>query len=126
MKFSGLDPGRQFGRTLTFIPDINGDGIEDLALAELGPGETTGRIYIVYGRRSWTSAEFDLATLDGSNGFAIDGVSADDRPGRSLSTCDLNKDGYSDIISGAFFTDVGEKIDVGRVYVVFGFANGSA
>ena len=46
---------------------------------------------------------FDLSTLDGSNGFRLDGIDSFDYSGRSLSVAgDVNGDGYADILVGAY------------------------
>jgi len=40
-----------------------------------------------------------LSTLDGSNGFRLDGIDAGDRSGNSVSNAgDVNGDGYDDIL----------------------------
>gem|GEM_PF-6069409 len=64
---------------------------------------------------------FDLATLDGSNGFRLDGIDASDNSGYSVSTAgDVNGDGYGDILVGAYAADPGGAISAGETYVVFG------
>jgi len=69
----------------------------------------------------------DLATLDGNNGFRLDGIDADDRSGRSVSTAgDVNGDGYDDMIVGAYYADAGGDNAAGETYVVFGSGDGFA
>ena len=47
-------------------------------------------------------ASFDLSTLDGTNGFVINGINRDDRSGWSVSGAgDINGDGIDDLIIGA-------------------------
>lgn len=59
---------------------------------------------------------FDLATLDGNIGFAIDGIEADDRIGSAVSEAgDINRDGFADLIIGAPLNEFR-----GGAYVVFG------
>ena len=56
---------------------------------------------------------FDLAGLDGDNGFTIPGVASGNALGESVSSAgDVNGDGYDDLIIGA--------PSAGRAYVVFG------
>ena len=62
----------------------------------------------------------NLADLNGSNGFRIDGVAADDRSGSSMSSAgDVNGDGFDDLIIGAFGADPNGNRS-GSSYVVFG------
>jgi hypothetical protein len=70
---------------------------------------------------------FDLATLDGSNGFRLDGIDANDYAGDSVSTAgDINGDGYADILVGAHYADPGGDSAAGETYVVFGSGSGFA
>ena len=48
------------------------------------------------------AATVNLSTLDGTNGFRLDGVATDDQSGYSVSSAgDINGDGYDDLIIGA-------------------------
>ncbi|MBX9736051.1 MAG: integrin alpha [Phycisphaerales bacterium] len=68
----------------------------------------------------------NLSSLNGSNGFRLDGVSAGDRSGWSVSNAgDVNGDGFDDVIVGALGASAvpyGEGS--GPSYVVFGKASG--
>jgi hypothetical protein len=58
-------------------------------------------------------ATLNLSSLDGSNGFKLSGVAADDISGRSVASAgDVNGDGFADPNGGAS----------GASYVVFGQA----
>ncbi len=49
---------------------------------------------------------FELSSLDGSNGFQINGIDSGDRSGYSVSNAgDVNGDGIDDVIIGAIFAD---------------------
>ena len=64
---------------------------------------------------------FDLSTLDGSNGFRLDGIDTNDYSGGSVSTAgDVNGDGYADILVGAREGAAGGDSEAGETYVVFG------
>ena len=51
-----------------------------------------------------------LSSLDGSNGFRLDGEASDDFAGESVSTAgDVNGDGFDDVIIGAEGADSNEN-----------------
>jgi hypothetical protein len=123
MQFDGLMAGDNLGRAVTFAGDVNGDGIDDIALgAQWWNDDDTrpGRFYVVYGKSSWTAGVFDLSSLDGSNGFLVTAAQLGGKVGRSLDVCDVNGDGYSDIVTA----DYRFNEDAGRGYIVYGFAQG--
>ncbi len=67
----------------------------------------------------------DLSTLDGATGFRLDGIDASDFSAVSVSNAgDVNRDGYGDIIIGAYKADPGGDSAAGETYVVFGKASG--
>ena len=89
-----------------------------------GIGEA-GETYVVFGMEGVFSGAFDLTTLDGSNGFIVNGSGFQDTLGSSLSSAgDINGDGFGDIVINANNVDVNGKIDAGATYVVFGMASG--
>ena len=66
-----------------------------------------------------------LASLNGSNGFRLDGVAAVDISGRSVSSAgDINGDGFDDIIIGAPQFFGGSGTGNGAAFVVFGSSSG--
>ena len=78
--------------------DINGDGIDDLIIG--APSDTVltnnaGKSYVVFGALSGFGSSFDLSSLDGTNGFVINGIDELDRSGVSVSSAgDINGDGW--------------------------------
>ncbi|MEE9345417.1 MAG: hypothetical protein V3U88_07395, partial [Methylococcales bacterium] len=65
-------------------------------------------------------ATVELSSLDGSNGFVINGVAIDDETGHPVSTAgDVNGDGVDDLIIGADNADTNGDYS-GASYVVFG------
>ena len=57
---------------------------------------------MIFGQASGWPASFNLATLNGANGFAIPGIAADGYLGSSVSTAgDINGDGKADLVLGA-------------------------
>ncbi|ELR99784.1 S-layer family protein [Gloeocapsa sp. PCC 73106] len=62
----------------------------------------------------------DLSTLNGTNGFTLNGVTAGDNSGRSVSNAgDINGDGIGDLIIGAYNASPNGSAS-GSSYVVFG------
>jgi hypothetical protein len=62
---------------------------------------------------------FELSSLNGTNGFQINGEMARDYSGRSVSAAgDVNGDGFDDIIIGSYMADPNGNIS-GASYVVF-------
>ena len=75
---------------------------------------------------SFTSS-INLSSLNGTNGFRLEGVKGDDWTGYSVASAgDVNADGYADIIIGAanFEGAAAHRLSIGASYVVFGKASG--
>ena len=76
-------------------------------------------------RQQGYSASLELSSLNGTNGFVINGIDEGDYSGSSVSSAgDINNDGYDDIIIGADGADPNGD-NSGESYVVFGKATGS-
>ena len=126
--FNGVDAGDLSGRSVSNAGDLNGDGIDDLLIgAPNGDtnGNNSGEAYVVFGNLNLgSSGSFDLASLNGINGFVINGNSGGDFAGRSVSNAgDLNGDGIADIIIGASRAETSSLGGAGESYVIFGNAN---
>ena len=122
---NGANASDYSGASVSAAGDINGDGIDDLVIGAPGssPGEYyAGASYVVFGSDlDWDSA-LELSSLDGNNGFVINGVGANDNSGTSVSTAgDINGDGIDDLIIGAPYA--GGYAGTGAAYVVFGRAS---
>lgn len=94
--------------------DFNGDGVSDLAAgaATWNANDGTGRVYLIEGPISGRMGAEDAAA-------AWDGEAPLHNAGRSLSSGDLNGDGYADLAVGAPGYDaLGEG--QGAVYVLYG------
>ena len=122
-RLAGIDADDQSGVSVSAAGDVNGDGIDDVivgAFAADAGGYGSGESYVVFGSDQGFASSLDLSTLDGSNGFRIDGIDAGDFSGVSVSGAgDVNGDGIDDVIIGASFADEGGG-DSGESYVVFG------
>jgi hypothetical protein len=113
------------GNSVSSAGDINNDGITDIIIGASGANSTTGKTYVVFGKASGWSTPISLSTLNGADGFQLDGVSANDYSGYSVSAAgDINGDGIGDILIGAYGTSPGAGIyNVGQTYVIFGKAS---
>ncbi len=115
------------GSSVSGAGDINSDGIDDLIigayLANPNGNSTAGRSYVVFGSDSDLPSPFNLSSLNGLNGFMLNGEAADDVSGNSVTAAgDINGDGIHDLIIGASGADANGNNDAGRSYVVFGRA----
>ncbi|WP_329299805.1 trypsin-like serine protease [Streptomyces sp. NBC_00659] len=106
----------------TRVNDFNGDGIEDIAVADpeatVGTHTKAGLVRIVYGGGKG-SAEItqDLTWVPGS-------AETGDGFGAALATVDYNEDGYTDLVVGSPNEDVGDAVDAGFVDVLYGGSGG--
>ena len=120
----GEAAGDRSGFSVSGAGDINGDGIDDLLIGAYGAdpnSSSSGRSYVVFGRSAGFPATLDLSSLDGSNGFHLDGVALNDWSGYAVSAAgDVNGDGFDDILIGAFRADPNQASGSGSSYVVFG------
>ncbi|WP_172657350.1 FG-GAP repeat protein [Myxosarcina sp. GI1] len=131
----GEKPSTFWGYDLSSAGDINGDGFDDFIIGANGVGEISstgttnrrGAAYVVFGRKKGFAADFNLASLDGSNGFSLRGKRAEDLLGFAVSTAgDINGDGLDDLVVGA--PGAGDDLPNsntiddkrGETYVIFG------
>ncbi|CAN5503338.1 integrin alpha [soil metagenome] len=119
------------GQSFSSAGDINGDGFDDLIIgaSDADPNSriSSGASYVVFGKDSGFAASINLATLNGRNGFKINGEEAYDGSGRSVSGAgDFNGDGFDDFIIGSPSAAGGSDDDdrFGACHVVFGTRRG--
>jgi Ca2+-binding RTX toxin-like protein len=123
---NGIAAGDGSGFSVSSAGDINGDGIDDLIIgaerADPNGTYSAGESYVVFGGSGvGSSGILNLSTLNGSNGFVLNGIAAGDQSGISVSSAgDINGDGIDDLIIGASTADPNGNSTAGASYVVFG------
>ncbi|MFG2552298.1 FG-GAP-like repeat-containing protein [Streptomyces sp. NPDC048581] len=106
-----------------YADDFNGDGYRDLASAApytpVGGKTEAGAVVVNYGSANGISAS--RRTVLTQNTAGIPGAAEQgDRFGTSLTSGDLNRDGYADLVIGA----KGENAGAGAVVIVWGGKSG--
>lgn len=119
-RLDGEAIGDYSGYAVSAAGDINADGIMDLIIGARDYGSSTGRSYVVFGGPTiGQNGLISLSTLNGVNGFKLDGEGVNSDSGQSVRAAgDINIDGVADLIIGAHTYNNA----VGRSYVVFGDA----
>lgn len=108
------------GITAAPAGDVNKDGIQDFIVG-VPNVNNTGSAYVVFGANNLSnSPTFDLSTLNGTNGFRIDGVNSGDLAGGQVWGGDITGDGYAEIMVGATHTSPNGISNVGTAYVLYG------
>lgn len=111
--YSGEAAGDRFGISVASAGDVNGDGFSDVIIGAYtndAGGIDAGRAYVYYGG----------ARPHDRPDVVLTGAAAGDNFGYSVSGAgDMNKDGFADVIVGAYHNKAGGK-DAGRAYVYFG------
>ncbi len=128
-RIEGEAAGDSSGRAVAAAGDVNGDGYDDLVIgapyASLH-GARSGAAYVIFGKGSFASAP-NLAALNGTTGFQINGEAAGDLAGMSVASAgDVNGDGLDDLLIGARDAGPASLSLSGSSYVVFGRATGFA
>lgn len=92
--------------------DVNGDGIDDLAVGAPAAEDGEGRVLVWFGR-----AAFPALTASPAPDRVLAGEAGDTSFGRAVSVGDVNGDGFADIAVGLVRASAGPA---GRVMVFFG------
>jgi Ca2+-binding RTX toxin-like protein len=121
---NAIAAGDELGGSVSAAGDVNGDGIDDLIIGAFGADpnglENAGQSYVVFGSTVGLAPSLNVSDLDGTNGFAIDGIAEKDYSSRVSAAGDVNGDGIDDLIIAAFGADPNGNADAGTSYVVFG------
>ena len=128
-KLDSVGNGGAFVKSISAAGDINGDGLEDLIIgspdANPNASDRAGSAYVVFGRDTDTQGDFPavlaLSSLNGANGFRLNGVADRDYTGRTVSGAgDINGDGVDDVVISADRADPNDNDAAGSSYIVFG------
>ena len=129
IKLIGAAEGDLTGWSVAAAGDVNGDGFGDIIIGahEADPnGDWSGAAYVVFGTDAGLPAEIDLATLDGTTGFKLNGEAKFNFAGYSVASAgDVNLDGFDDILVGAYLAGTSPS-GTGATYLVFGSDAGFA
>ena len=128
--FEGATFFDKSGRNVSAAGDFNGDGINDFSIGAPNAdpptgGSIHGMVYIVLGKRDWSSTQrLKFGSLEDST-ITIIGNDPYDDAGAAISDAgDINGDGFDDLVIGAYSSDSvnNERSIAGESYVVFGRA----
>ena len=125
------------GWSVSTAGDFNGDGFDDLLIGKPEESDSDApTAYVYFGKSSGYAAEVELSSLNGSNGFALNGIPSS-HLGYSVSNAgDVNGDGFDDLVVGApkanpmphepgsIASTIRAASSAGEAYVVFGKASG--
>lgn len=107
LTINGEAGGNYLGFSVSNAKDVNDDGIEDLIVGAYGYQPGFGKAYIYYGGTGVDNIEDKTLIAEGASNYF----------GYSVANAgDVNKDGYDDIIVGAYNFNSSQ----GRVYLYYG------
>ncbi|WP_310622361.1 tandem-95 repeat protein [Flexibacterium corallicola] len=135
LRIGGASNGDDFGYSVASAGDVNGDGIDDILIGAMAANDIgyggAGESYVVFGKDTQSEGQFwtvsnVISYMNGTDGFIVEGASAGDNSGYSVSSAgDVNGDGVDDILIGARYADPNGQDKAGESYVVFGSSTGN-
>ena len=101
--FDGVDPAGGLGVDMASVGDINGDGIDDFAVISSEDSFSfRTKAWIVFGTADGFAPNFDLTTLDGTNGYVVTDHTGGEYVWNVDLTGDLDGDGFNDLMFAGF------------------------
>ena len=117
-----LSVGDSFGSSAVALPDMDGDGVPDLAVGAYGDNDNRGAIHVLFMNTNGTVKSSQKIGHQTGGGPTLAGG---DRFGSGVSSFgDLDGDGITDLISGAEF-DSSQGYIRGAAYVLLMNSNGT-
>ncbi len=96
---NGITAGDKFGFSVASAGDVNGDGFSDVIIGANGRSSNTGAAYLFHGSGTGLSATIVIT---------LNGIAVGDNFGYSVASAgDVNGNGYSDVIVGAYLVSSG-------------------
>jgi len=114
LKLDGANVDDRIGQFVRSFGDINNDGLADIGVGAPFSSTFSGNIYVLLGKKEETTAPINVATLDGSNGFRVEGEDISLAGIAVGAGGDANNDGLMDIVFGT------NEVGVGKVHLLFG------
>lgn len=93
-EYTGVAAGDGSGTSVSAVPDLDGDGVEELLIAAPGSRRGAGAVYVV-------SDPADLGASLAASAGRFSGASLTDGAGETTLGCDLDQDGVGDIVIAA-------------------------
>lgn len=118
---NGTGQGSKYGKAVSGLGDINGDGVADFAagafLADNQGDKNAGKTFILFGGQDFEGS----GKLRDFEGFVFRGGTEGDGSGRSVDGIgDINGDGITDMVIGAPNADGEGGRNSGEAYIIFG------
>lgn len=123
------DPPETDACPVGYSTDFNGDGFADVVVgdppAAVAGHAAAGRLVVLYGDAGGRVGEGDRRTVLRQGSAAIGGKpETGDQFGYSLSVADIDCDGFTDVVVGSPYEDLGSAADAGYVQIVWGASAG--